>query len=739
MTFSTLYRGLRTPLFAALLFPLSLLLSTIAYGQDSATTPAEGLSPESAKLISELLADEQARGALLGELDRIAAKASGTGSDAAPGEPEPEISLGRRIAEATQDTAQSLAVRGKSFVQRFSQLPATLSRIGDIPADVFRQAVIDLFLVVIGTVLLFSVLRRFAKRLYRNMGSVAVDASALRTGTIITASVIIDALVVVLAWAFGYVLALSMFGEAGSIGIRQTLYLNAFLSVEMVKVVLRAILSPTTSALRPVSLPDRGAKVLARWLSIVVSIIGYGQLLIVPIVNQNISFLTGSAVSMAISALALLILMGVVLRYRRAVASWLHGNGSQEENSMGLLKALAHYWHVPVMVYLVGVLAIVLTRPGGILFPVLGASGKIAAAAIIGMVVSNLLQRTITSGVHLPGNVSSRLPLLEGRLNAFVPRALSIVRFAIIVAVLAYTVDTIRLIDVQGWLESQVGVDATATLLSVVMIVFVSFLIWLAISSWVDYRLNPDYGSVPTSREQTLLSLLRNAVTIVLIVITLMFVLSEIGIDIAPLIASAGVLGLAIGFGAQKMVQDIITGIFIQFENAMNVGDVVTVGATTGTVERLTIRSVSLRDAHGTFHIIPFSSVDMVSNYMREFAFYVCDMGVAYRENLEDVEMAMKDAFAELKQVPEWAPSIIGELQWFGLHAFGDNAVVVRARIKTQPGSQWGVGRAYNAIVKRIFDERGIEIPFPHQTVYFGTDREGKAPAANLNLIRDDS
>ena len=204
-----------------------------------------------------------------------------------------------------------------------------------------------------------------------------------------------------------------------------------------------------------------------------------------------------------------------------------------------------------------------------------------------------------------------------------------------------------------------------------------------------------------------------------------MFVLSEVGLDIAPLLASAGVLGLAIGFGAQKMVQDIITGIFIQFENAMNVGDVVTVGGTTGTVERLTIRSVSLRDVAGVFHIIPFSSVDMVSNYMRDFGYFVCDMGVAYRENVTEVKQAMLDAFDRLRDDPEQAEFILGDMEWFGVNSFGDSSVNLRARIKCVPGKQWGVGRAYNEVVKDVFDDRDIEIPFPYRTLVFGEAKDG--------------
>ena len=319
------------------------------------------------------------------------------------------------------------------------------------------------------------------------------------------------------------------------------------------------------------------------------------------------------------------------------------------------------------------------------------------------------------------------------------PKLLLLVRFAIIIAVVLFVVNTIDLIDVHGWLVSQVGVRLTGILFSLFFILLMGFAVWLAISSWIDFRLNPDYGSTPTARERTLLSLFRNAMKIALIVITTMFAFSEIGIDIAPLIASAGVFGLAIGFGAQKLVQDIITGIFIQFENAMNVGDVVNVCGTTGTVERLTIRSVSLRDLHGAFHIIPFSSVDMVTNFMRGFGQYVCDMGIAYKENVDDAKIAMTDAFEELRADDQWGQVILEDMTWFGVTTFGDSAVTVRSRIKCAPGKQWAVGRAYNAILKRVFDERGIEIPFPHQTIYFGETKEGAPTDEQKMLIQGKS
>lgn len=720
-------------------FTITLLLGLAgiehAVGQESETgSGLQSLSSEQATALSDLLKDDAVRDALVGELERITEAGAPTEQDARPEQVEAPVSFSRQVAHATQDAAESLAESAMSFWGHLSQAPRTIGDAMNVSPDIVLGAVRDLALIVFATVLIFLILRTAAKRLYRSMGSAVQDAGPLQTTFITVLSIIIDGILVATAWGAGYALELLAFGSMGEIGIRQTLYLNAFLIVEMVKVVLRGIFSPSTPHLRPVNIPDRGARVLTRWLSIIVSLLGYGQLLIVPILNQNVSFATGRGVSTLIAVAAILMLIWLVLAYRRSVADWLLGDAHMDEKR-GPLRFLARKWHVAGLIYLFGVLAIVLARPGDVLFPVLGASGKIAAAVIVGLIVANVLGRAISRGVQVPERVSQRLPLLERRLNAFVPSALTVLRLAIFAVVAFFTADTIGMIDVQLWLESRIGVQLTGTALSVVFVLVFSFALWLAVSSWIDFRLNPEFGSVPTAREPTLLSLLRNVVTIALMVITLMFVLSEIGIDIAPLIASAGVLGLAIGFGAQKLVQDIITGVFIQLENAMNVGDVVTLGGTTGTIERLTIRSVSLRDVHGVFHIIPFSSVDMVSNYMRDYGNFVCDMGIAYREDIGDAKQAMHDGFDELRQDPAWASAIIGDLQWFGLQAFGDSAVVVRARIKCEPGQQWGVGRAYNEILKRIFDERGIEIPFPHQTIYFGEDKSGSAPALPIRMV----
>jgi len=243
------------------------------------------------------------------------------------------------------------------------------------------------------------------------------------------------------------------------------------------------------------------------------------------------------------------------------------------------------------------------------------------------------------------------------------------------------------------------------------LIVLIAIVLHVVVASWVEYRLNPRGNKTPTPREKTLLNLFKNAFTVALVIFGLMLALAQIGVNIAPLLAGAGVVGLAIGFGAQKLVQDIITGIFIQFENIMNEGDVVEAAGRSGVVEKLTIRSVTIRDMTGTVHLIPFSSVDQVSNMMRGFSFYVSEVEIAYDSDIEGAKQAMRDAFALVMEHADYKDVILDDLDLQGLIAITPASVSLRSRIKTLAGKQWGAGRYYSEQLMRLFAERGIETP----------------------------
>jgi small conductance mechanosensitive channel len=199
------------------------------------------------------------------------------------------------------------------------------------------------------------------------------------------------------------------------------------------------------------------------------------------------------------------------------------------------------------------------------------------------------------------------------------------------------------------------------------------------------------------------------------------------------LLAGAGIIGLAVGFGAQKLVQDIITGVFILLEDAVAVGDVVKVAGIGGLVEGLSIRSIRLRDLAGNVHTVPFSSVDTVTNMTRLFSYYLADIGVAYREDTDQVADVCRGIVEEMRSEPEFAADILEPLEGLGVDQFADSAVILKARIKTRPIRQWAVGREFNRRMKKRFDECGIEIPFPHRTLYFGTDKDGSAAPVHIN------
>jgi small-conductance mechanosensitive channel len=230
-------------------------------------------------------------------------------------------------------------------------------------------------------------------------------------------------------------------------------------------------------------------------------------------------------------------------------------------------------------------------------------------------------------------------------------------------------------------------------------------------------------GEPPSESEkrvETLIRLIRQAAFIVLWITTLLILLKEIGIDVGPILASAGIIGLAVGFGAQNLVRDVISGFFIILENQVRVGDVAIVNGTGGLVERVMFRTIILRDLGGIVHIFPNGTITTLSNLTNDWSAYVFNIGVAYKENTDKVIEIMKNVGSEMKQDENVGSFMLEEPEIFGVDKFDDSAVVIKGRIKTKPIRQWEVGREYLRRIKFAFDNAGIEIPFPHQTLYFG-------------------
>jgi small conductance mechanosensitive channel len=228
-------------------------------------------------------------------------------------------------------------------------------------------------------------------------------------------------------------------------------------------------------------------------------------------------------------------------------------------------------------------------------------------------------------------------------------------------------------------------------------------------------------------RAKTLSSVIRNLLNVAVLIIAVITVLGQLGVEIGPVLAAAGVVGLAIGFAGQSLVKDFINGFFILLWDQIRVGDVVEVSGRGGLVENINLKMTVLRDLAGNVHFVPNSNIDVVTNMTKDYSRYVFDIGVAYREDTDEVIEVLKEIDEELRNDSDFKEDILEPLEIFGLNKFDDSAIIVRARIKTKPIKQWRIGREFNRRLKKKFDEKDIEIPFPHRTIYMGQDKEGEA------------
>ena len=228
-------------------------------------------------------------------------------------------------------------------------------------------------------------------------------------------------------------------------------------------------------------------------------------------------------------------------------------------------------------------------------------------------------------------------------------------------------------------------------------------------------------------RVETLGRVFRYIAAVIVLVVATTLILSELGIAVAPILGAAGVIGLAVGFGAQSLVKDYFAGFFILLENQMRQGDVVDIAGKAGLVEEITLRYVRLRDYDGNVHFVSNGLITTVTNMSRGYAQSVVDVGVAYREDTDEAVAVMRETGAELRADPAFGPKILDELEIAGVDKWADSAVILRCRFKVRPLEQWNVRREFLRRLKKAFDARGIEIPFPHVTIYAGVAKDGSA------------
>jgi len=270
-----------------------------------------------------------------------------------------------------------------------------------------------------------------------------------------------------------------------------------------------------------------------------------------------------------------------------------------------------------------------------------------------------------------------------------------------------------------------------STGLRIILIAIVTLIVIKGVGILTD-RLRVAFGRQRVDEESkkrasTLSSVIRHLLTVVILVVATITILGQLGVEIGPVLAAAGIVGLAVGFGAQNLVKDVINGFFILLEDQIRVGDVVQIAGKGGLVEKVNLKMTILRDFSANVHYIPNGNIDVVTNMTKDYSRYVFDIGVAYREDVDEVMKVIREVDEEIRKDSSISDDILEPLEIFGLDQFADSAIIIKARYKTKAIKQWGVAREFNLRLKKKFDERDIEIPFPHVTLYMGQGKQGEA------------
>ncbi|PKO25330.1 MAG: mechanosensitive ion channel protein MscS [Betaproteobacteria bacterium HGW-Betaproteobacteria-8] len=297
-----------------------------------------------------------------------------------------------------------------------------------------------------------------------------------------------------------------------------------------------------------------------------------------------------------------------------------------------------------------------------------------------------------------------------------------------------------NLLAIFGLSDPQALWELSKTMLRILLIILVAAILMkisskLIIKMKLHLKNRASEDAEEVKRIDTVARVFRYIATIVIAIIAIVEVLHQLGISIAPILAAAGVVGVAVGFGAQSLIKDYFNGFFILLENQIRQGDVVEAGGKGGFVEEVTLRYIKMRDYDGNVHYVPNGGITTVTNMSRGFAYSVIDIDVAYRENVDEVMQIMQAVGEDLRTDDNFQFKILDNMEMAGVDKLGNSAVTIRCRFKVLPLEQWGIRREFFKRVKAVFDQRGIEIPYPHLTIYPGQDKNGSAPALNITGV----
>lgn len=702
---------------------------------DQAVLPTlPDISPEQLNAFIKDLEDPAAREQLIQQLTTLAQiKSADSEAD-------------NKVQDATGDLLQAISKRVETLKSDFNKL---LDRINTFPqafnwlrhqfADpgtrkVWGKTLFNLVLVLgagyLAYLFLYLLLWHPRRILARQ-----IPESITVNGLLLLVALLLNVLPI-LAFATGAYICLGIVDPIQQMRLVALAWMNAAIITRLILAIACVIFVPNMPYLRMLPMEDHSAHYGVAWIRRLAVTLVYGYFALQVALLLGLPTITYSGAVYLLGLLVVILVLVLLWQNRLRVATVIRGSQDPAVHFQGLRHRLAELWFLLAALYVLMLYGLwVLEVDGGFVF-LLRATFATLLILIVGYFLWRLSQKVFIHGFRIPF-LETHFPGLQRRFNRYIP----ILRWALqwfIYGLIGVAILQVWGIDAFAWLTSEPGRVLGATAMTILSIVAVSFIIWELVGAWIENYLakteQRGENRVHSNRARTLLALAQNALLVVLAVISTLLVLTELGVNIAPLLAGAGVLGVAVGFGSQKLVQDVITGAFILFEDLIAVGDVVNVGDKDGIVEAVSMRNVRLRDLSGVVHTVPYSTITTVSNLTKDFSYYLLDVAIAYREDADQVMELLRQIGSEMQQDSRFMHRILAPLEILGVDAFADSAVIIKARIKTLPIEQWSVGREFNRRMKRRFDEQNIEIPFPHRTLYFGVDKQGQAPSAQISL-----
>ena len=720
---------------SGLVHPVSAWVAAIAVSALLAFDPlpakaAEAVSAEDLEDLVAAMEDEDRRHALITQIQALIAAKRQTEAEDVPG----------RLSSGL------LAVLSENVRETGRMLAALADALGDLPvlSDWLRSQVVSRevrrqwlqLLAKLAAIVAIAWLAERAGARLLNRPRRALEhrqsEALVVKGTFLIARTVLD-LAPIAAFAGAAYGAITLVQPGPRAHLVALAFVNAYLVARVVVAVARMTLVPAARSLRVVPVSDETANYVFIWCRRFTAVAVFGnfaaQLALLLGLPRGGHLVLLQLTGLVLAAMAVVF----ILQNREVVHRWVRGStvaGPQQRTFRQLRNRLADIWHALAILYVTGIYVVwAFGVEGGFAF-MLRATLASVVILVVARLASVAVEHTLRRGFALSDEVKARFPTVEVRANRYLP-VLDLTLRSLVWLIAALGLLQAWGIDAIGTLDTPTGRRVVGAALTIGVVLVLAFAILEGVSSAIERFLHTsdEHGEVVerSARVRTLLPLLHNVILVFLSVIVTLIVLSELGINIAPLLAGAGVVGLAVGFGSQKLVQDVITGVFILFEDTIAVGDVVTAGGHTGVVETLSIRSIRLRDLAGNVYTVPFSTVGTVTNMTKDFSFAVFNVGVAYGEDTDRVSEVLIEIGEALRADPEYGPDILEPLEVLGVDAFQDSAVVIKARLKTLPIKQWRVRREFNRRLKQRFDELGIVIPFPHRTLYFAEKKEGRA------------